>query len=86
MITIAFRDCLTAWMLTTGYNARLASVRLGVSQRTLENWRQGRCEPQGYARTALLRRIRTAAYRRPQTAEQASESVEQLPSNPCQLD
>ena len=54
---------LREWRERNEYSQRGASVALGISKRTLENWEQERAMPQGFALQALLQII-TAKKRR----------------------
>jgi putative transcriptional regulator len=53
-----FSDELRAWRHKHNLSQSEAALRLQISKRTLQEWEQGRAEPEGLARIAILKIVR----------------------------
>jgi DNA-binding transcriptional regulator YiaG len=53
-------DELRAWRHINDLSQSEAALKLQVSKRTLQEWEQGRAEPEGLARSAVQKIIRRA--------------------------
>lgn len=51
-------DGLRAWRHKNNLSQSEAALKLQVSKRTLQEWEQGRAEPEGLARIAILKIVR----------------------------
>ena len=51
-------DELRAWRHKSNLSQSEAALKLQVSKRTLQEWEQGRAEPEGLARIAILKIVR----------------------------
>ena len=53
-----FGDELRAWRQKRNLSQSEAALRLQISKRTLQEWEQGRAEPEGLARVAIQKLVR----------------------------
>ena len=53
-----FPDLLRSWRERNDLSQSEAALQLQISKRTLQEWEQGRAEPQGLARSAVENAIR----------------------------
>jgi DNA-binding transcriptional regulator YiaG len=53
-----FSRRLRAWRERNDLSQSEAAMRLQISKRTLQEWEQGRAEPQGFAQAAMEKAIR----------------------------
>ena len=51
-------DELRAWRHKHNLSQNEAALKLQISKRTLQEWEQGRVEPEGLARIAILKIVR----------------------------
>ena len=52
-----FSDELRGWRHKRNLSQSEAALKLQISKRTLQEWEQGRAEPEGLARVAILKSI-----------------------------
>ncbi len=57
-ITFNLSDELRAWRHKHNLSQSEAALKLQISKRTLQEWEQGRAEPEGLARIAVLKIVR----------------------------
>ena len=53
-----FGDEMRAWRHKHNFSQSEAALKLQISKRTLQEWEQGRTEPEGLARIAILKIVR----------------------------
>ena len=57
-VVFSFADELRAWRHKHDLSQSEASLKLQISKRTLQEWEQGRAEPEGLARIAIQKIVR----------------------------
>ena len=53
-----FADALRSWRRKHNLSQSEAALKLQISKRTLQEWEQGRAEPEGLARIAIQKIVR----------------------------
>ena len=61
---MTLEESLRTWRKREGFSQAQAAAELGRSLRTYQEYEQGRSEPRGNARKALLAKVRTLAQKK----------------------